>query len=91
MSICSHIQTIGLAGLAHVVPERVPITVHPRSSRRRIERHQDGLHVWLTAAPTDGKANAELLQFLSDHFALPRSAVRIVSGRASRRKMVELG
>lgn len=73
------------------MPERLSVTVHPRSSRRRIERLDDGLHVWLRAAPADGRANAELLQLLSDHFAMPRSAVRLVSGRAGRRKVVELG
>lgn len=73
------------------MPERVSVTVHPRSSRRRIAQLDDSLHVWLTAAPAGGKANEELIQLLSDHFGLPRSAVRIASGRASRRKIIELG
>lgn len=72
------------------MPERVSVMVHPRSSRRRVERHDDGLHVWLTAAPVDGMANEELLKLVSDYFGMPRSAVRLVSGRTSRRKVVEL-
>lgn len=72
------------------MPERISVTVHPRSSRRRIAQQEDGLHVWLTAAPVGGKANEELLQLLSEHFGLPRSAVRVASGRASRKKIVEL-
>ena len=72
-------------------PDRISVTVHPRSSRRRIERREDGLHVWLAAAPVDGRANQELLQLLADHYGLARSAVRLASGRASRRKIVELG
>ncbi len=71
--------------------ERLSVTVHPRSSRQRIEHRDDGLHVWLTAAPVGGRANQELLNLLAEYFGKPRSAIRLASGQASRRKVVELG
>jgi len=52
--------------------------------------HGQRLKVTLRAPPVDGKANEELLRFLGKELALPRSAVRLVSGQASRDKAVAI-
>ncbi len=44
----------------------------------------------VVAAPEHGKANGALLVLLAETLALPRSSVRLVSGGASRDKIVEL-
>ena len=46
--------------------------------------------VSLKSAPERGRANAELLKTLSNHFNVGRERVRIVSGHASRKKVVEI-
>ncbi len=46
----------------------------------------DSLKIRLNVPPTDGKANAALIQFLSDFLDLPKSAVGILSGQTSRQK-----
>ena len=46
----------------------------------------DSLKIRLNAPPADGKANAALIQFLSDFLDLPKSAVGILSGETSRQK-----
>lgn len=49
------------------------------------------LHAWLTSAPVEGAANRELIALIADHYGVARSAVRIVNGRASRKKVLEIG
>lgn len=68
---------------------RLELRVIPRASRqgwggRRGER----LVVYLTTAPTDGKANAALRKFLAAEFGTPASAVTIARGEKSREKSV---
>ena len=44
----------------------------------------------LAAPPVEGKANAELLRFLSEAFGVPQRAVTLVRGETSRRKTVRI-
>jgi len=69
---------------------RINVRVIPGSSRSDVEPG-DPWRVHVHARPAEGKANEELLQILSHHFGVARSAVRIVSGHASRNKTVEVG
>lgn len=65
------------------------VRVQPRGSREAFEGvWQGALKVRLTAPPVDDRANLALRRFLAEHLAIPVSAVRIVSGRHSRRKRV---
>jgi uncharacterized protein (TIGR00251 family) len=67
------------------------IRVQPRASKQRVERQVDGtLKVWLQSAPQNGKANAELVEALAEHFNVKKNAVRLVSGAKSRVKTVEV-
>lgn len=52
--------------------------------------HGDALKLKLAAPPVDGKANAELLRFLSDAFAVPLRNVALVRGATSRQKVVRI-
>ncbi len=69
---------------------RISVRVIPGSSRSDVEPG-DPWRVHVHARPAEGKANEELLQLLSHHFGVARSAVRIISGHASRSKTVEIG
>jgi len=53
-------------------------------------RHGDAWKVRVSAPPEDGRANDAVLALLSDALGLPRAAVEIVSGHASRDKTVML-
>jgi uncharacterized protein (TIGR00251 family) len=46
--------------------------------------------VSISAAPERGKANAELIKKLAKHFKVDSGNVRIVSGRTSRKKTVQI-
>lgn len=44
----------------------------------------------LKSPPVDGKANAELIRLVAEHFGVPRSRVELVSGAGGRRKRVRI-
>ena len=50
----------------------------------------DALKIRLLAPPVDGKANAALLDFLAKRLGLTKSQISLISGQASRRKVVEI-
>lgn len=52
--------------------------------------HGDALKVKLAAPPVEGRANEELLRYLSDALGVPKSAVLIERGETSRRKWVRV-
>ena len=53
-------------------------------------RHGDAWKVRVAAAPEHGKANVAVLTLLAETLAVPRSSVTLISGGASRDKIVEL-
>jgi len=55
-----------------------------------VGRHGDAWKVRVAAAPEHGKANLAVLALLAEALALPRSSVSLVSGGASRDKIVKL-
>ena len=52
--------------------------------------HGDALKIRLCAPPVDGAANTALIEFLSDHFSIPRARIQLLSGATSRNKRVLL-
>jgi len=68
------------------------IRVTPRASKNEIaEILSDGtVRVRLTAPPIEGKANAALIDFLSDVLNVSRSNIDIVAGINGRDKLVTI-
>ncbi len=67
------------------------IKIQPRASRNEMVRMEGGgLKIRLTAPPVDGTANEALIRFLADTFSVSKSRVEIVSGHASRDKIVRI-
>ena len=52
--------------------------------------HGERIKVRLAAPAVEGKANAALIEFLADHFGVPRRNVSILSGVKSRSKRVSI-
>ena len=50
--------------------------------------HGERLKIRISAPPVEGKANAMLLEFLADIFAVSKRQVRLLSGQQSRQKRV---
>ena len=63
------------------------IYVQPKASKNEFcDVHGDAIKVRITAPPVDGKANQQLIQFLSKSFKVSKSQVQLLSGESSRKK-----
>ena len=70
---------------------RIAVKVHPRAKRTAITgRLGDAWKLDLAAPPVEGKANEECIRFFADLAGVPRRAVSIVQGAASRMKVIEI-
>jgi uncharacterized protein (TIGR00251 family) len=73
--------------------ETATLTLYVQPGARRTEVagvHGDALKIRLAAPPVDGKANAVLIEFVAARLTLPKSAIRLVGGQTSRRKILEI-
>ncbi len=62
--------------------------VAPRASANKVVGlHNGALKIALTAPPVDGAANRALVEFLAKMLGVPKQAVSVVSGEASRQKV----
>ena len=50
----------------------------------------DNFIVSVTSAPEKGRANEKIIQVLSDHFHVPKSAIKILSGHVSKTKLIQV-
>jgi len=65
------------------------VFVQPRSSKNTITgMYGDFLKIKLTAPPVDGAANAMCIKYLAKSLNIPRSDMRIISGKSNRKKVV---
>ena len=65
------------------------VRAQPGASKSEVAGlYGDALRVRLAAPANDGKANAELVKFLAGALGVPRNAVSLVRGHASRDKVV---
>jgi hypothetical protein len=70
---------------------RLAVKVVPSSSRTAIAGWLgDALKIRVTSAAEDGKANAAVEAALAEALGIPRESARIVRGRSSPRKIVEV-
>ncbi|NQT95946.1 MAG: DUF167 domain-containing protein [Candidatus Omnitrophica bacterium] len=70
---------------------KISVKVQPRASKDEVAENADGsLKVYLRTAPTDGRANKELIDTLAKHYRVKKSDIRIITGKTSRNKIVEV-
>lgn len=71
---------------------RLRVRVQPGAKQNRVvEKMADGtMKISLTAPPTEGRANEALVEFLSQHFKVPKSQIKIIGGLKSRNKVIEI-
>ena len=70
---------------------KIFVTVKPGAKREEI-KSADGTHLTVSvrAQAHEGKANDAVIRALAEHFAVPPSSMSIVTGRTSRRKIIEI-
>lgn len=70
---------------------RLYVRVTPRAGRNEITGFTEGvLHVKLAALPDKGKANKELIDYLSKVLGTGKSSLRLLKGHTSRNKVIEV-
>lgn len=70
---------------------KITVRVKPNARKDEVANQPDGTYlVSVKAPPTEGKANARLLDVLADHFGCPKKNVTILHGSRGRSKIVEI-
>jgi uncharacterized protein (TIGR00251 family) len=63
--------------------------VQPGASRTEFAgKHGDRIKVRVAGRAVEGRANEALIEFLAEHYGVPRRSIRITSGLKSRQKRV---
>lgn len=72
-------------------PVALVVQVQPNATQNRVARFEDGvLHLKIAAPATKGKANQELLKFLSDILGVSRAHLTIEKGMTSKKKKITI-
>lgn len=82
-----------MSGWLRAANGRATLTLHIQPGAGKTEivgPHGDALKIRLAAPPVDGKANTALIGFIAGRLGLAKSAVTLISGQASRRKVLEV-
>ena len=66
------------------------VRVQPRAKKNEVTVRDGKLLVRVTAAPAEGKANAAVCALLAKSLGVPKRAVRVERGAASRDKVVSI-
>jgi uncharacterized protein (TIGR00251 family) len=69
---------------------RIQVRVKPNSRTEEVSQEGDSFIVKVKEPPKEGKANQAVIKLLAEHFGVPRSRVRILSGFRSRTKVIEV-
>ncbi len=69
---------------------KISVRVIPRAKLNRVEIQPDGsVRVHTTTAPTDGKATADVIKMLAEHYGVPKTSIKLIRGATSRDKVFE--
>ena len=67
----------------------ISVRVHPNATRNEVAGFSDGVwQVKVSAPPVNGKANRELITFLSEVLGVSKSSLSIAKGHTSRNKVI---
>lgn len=70
---------------------KITVKIKPNSKREDIKKiDETNFLVAVKEPPIDGKANKAIVKALAKYFNVSSSAVRIVSGHASKQKIMEI-
>jgi uncharacterized protein (TIGR00251 family) len=71
--------------------ESITIQVKPNARRNEVLGIKDGiLHLKIAAPPVKGKANRELIEFLSQLLGVSKGSINIERGITGRRKVIAI-
>jgi len=69
----------------------ITVQVQPNASQNKLTRFEQGVwYLKVAAPPIKGRANQELLKFLSDILGVSKSSLTIEKGMTSKRKLIAI-
>ncbi|OGF63050.1 hypothetical protein A2662_00400 [Candidatus Giovannonibacteria bacterium RIFCSPHIGHO2_01_FULL_45_33] len=69
--------------------KKISVKVKTGAKIEKIEKDPlGGYNVRVRERPTDGRANEAVIEALAEYFGVPKSAVSIISGHASKTKII---
>ena len=69
---------------------KIQVKVKPNSKTEEIIQKGDSFIVKVKEPPKEGKANQAVINLLAEHFSVPKSQFRILSGLKNRNKVIEV-
>lgn len=70
---------------------KIKVYVQPNASVTKIiGKHDGALKIKVKAPPVDGKANKEIIEYLSELLSLPKKSISISHGETGRHKLIEI-
>lgn len=82
-------MTPGITNTENKIMRQILVEAKPNSSKISVEHVSDSVYkVRLTASPVEGKANAQLVKVLAEHFGVAKSQVEIKAGKTAKTKVV---
>jgi uncharacterized protein (TIGR00251 family) len=70
---------------------KIQVKVKPKSRTEELSREGDSFIIKVKEPPREGRANQAVIKLLAEHFGVPQSQVRILSGFKSRNKVIGIG
>jgi len=69
---------------------KIRVKIKPNSRTEELSQEGDSFIVKVREPPRQGRANQAVIKLLAQHFGVPQSRVRIISGLRSRNKVIEV-
>jgi len=70
---------------------KIQAVVKTTARKNSVEVREDGsIFVCVNVPPAEGKANKKVIEVVAEYFHKPKSSVTIVSGKTSRKKLIEI-
>lgn len=70
---------------------KISVSAKPGAKEEKVEKISETEYkIWVKEPAKEGQANWAIERALSKHFGVPISRVQIISGKTSRKKIVEI-
>ena len=69
---------------------KIQVKVKPNAKTAEVSHEGASFVVKVNEPPKEGKANQAVIKLLAEHFGVPQSQVRILSGFKSKNKVIEI-
>lgn len=69
---------------------KINIKVIPKAKQNAIKKEEETYKIWTIAPPVEGKANKIVIELLSSYFNIKKSQIKIIRGKKSRDKIIEI-